>query len=70
MENPQPKPTTGHLESYVLKELLKIENCKFGYKLMNSSLPPRICELAATDQNGKSLNKLHPYNTRKKTSSQ
>ena len=48
------------------KDLLKLENCKFGFKLINALLPPQICDLSTTDQCGKSLNKRHSYNTRNK----
>ena len=47
-----------------IKELLKLENCKFGYKLFHHELPSRIEELSKTDQYGNPLIKSHVYNTR------
>ena len=47
-----------------IKELLKLENCKFGYKLFHPELPPWIEEFSKTDQHGNSLIKSHVYNTR------
>ena len=61
------KTTKNNYESLgilCITELLKFENCKFGYKLINSSLPIKICELTTTDQSGKALCKNHSYNTR------
>ena len=49
-----------------IKDLIKIENCKFGYKLKHHKLPPRVEELSKTDQHGNSLKKRHKYNTRRK----
>ena len=50
-----------------INELIKLENCKFGYKLSKQLLPPRISFLANHDQNDQSLLKTHPYQTRNKT---
>ena len=47
-----------------MKNLLELENCKLGFKLMNHELPPRIIELTNSDQFGNSLAKTHSYNTR------
>ena len=47
-----------------IKELLELENCKFGYKLLHHELPIRIEELLNHDQFGHSLQKTHRYNTR------
>ena len=49
-----------------IKELLKLENCKFGFKLSHHELPPCIEELSKMDQFGNSLIKSHLYNTRKR----
>ena len=49
-----------------VQELLELENCKFVYKLLTSSLPPRITEISYSDQTGKTLVKEHKYNTRSK----
>ena len=47
-----------------IKEMLELENCKFGFKLLQKDLPIHIMELATTDQFGNSLKKQHNYNTR------
>ena len=47
-----------------IKELLELENCKFGYKLLHRELPIRIEELSNHDQLGKTLQKKHKYKTR------
>ena len=48
-------------------DLIKLENCKFGYKLINGMLPEKIIQCTACDAMGKSLVKSHCYNTRNKT---
>ena len=49
-----------------LSDLIKLENCKFGFKLINGSLPEKITSLIVSDHTGKNLSKLHRYNTRHK----
>ena len=49
-----------------VNELLELENCKFGYKVINNSLPIRIMELTKTDHKGATLIKQHHYSTRQK----
>ena len=49
-----------------IKDLITLENCKFGYRLYHGDLPTRIINLTNTDQHGKRLNKQHNYNTRRK----
>ena len=49
-----------------VKDLLKLENQKFGYKLYHELLPTRVIELCCSDQYGMNLEKCHKYNTRKK----
>ena len=46
--------------------LLYLENCKFGYKLVNLLLPLTIIDCCVTDSHGQSLQKGHTYNTRNK----
>ena len=48
-------------------KLLKLENCKFGYKVTNGLLPKAILECAITDHKGMCLKKCHDYNTRNKS---
>ena len=50
-----------------IKDLLKLENCKFGYKLLHNLLPSRVNDLAKHDHSGKSLIKDHGYCTRQKS---
>ena len=45
-----------------LSDLKKLENCKFGFKLINGSLLEKIINLVASDQTEKS----HRYNTQHK----
>ena len=46
--------------------MFNLENCKFGFKLLSHELPPKIEELSKVTHQGKSLEKRHKYNTRKK----
>ena len=46
--------------------LIRLEHLKLGYRLLNKTLPPKIISLLTTDQNNKSLTKLHSYSTRNK----
>ena len=39
---------------------------KFGYKFLNNDLPVEIMNCAKNDHKGKSLVKIHRYNTRNK----
>ena len=47
-----------------LKELILLENCKFGYKVINHLLPKKILEIVTTDKNNATLTKTHLYDTR------
>ena len=47
-------------------DLIKLENVKFGYKLVNGMLPTKIELCTQTDAKGKSLKKVHTYATRQK----
>ena len=47
-----------------IKEMMELENCKFGFKLLQKDLPIHIMESANNDQFGNSLKKQHNYNTR------
>ena len=44
-----------------LDQLLSLENCKFGYKLLHHDLLECIGELVCSDQTGRSLQKIHKY---------
>ena len=60
------KQNYKNLQILRIKQLLNLENCKFGYKLLHHELPTKIEELSKLDHQGKSLEKWHNYNTRKK----
>ena len=49
-----------------VRQLIELENCKFGYKLINGDLPTAIVKCTLTDTKGGSLLKTHQYNTRTK----
>ena len=49
-----------------VRNLIKLENAKFGHKLRHKNLPRKIMECALTDQLGCRLDKTHKYNTRNK----
>ena len=47
-----------------IRQLITLENYKFGYKLLNETLPSNIVKCALSDQYGNSLKKTHRYCTR------
>ena len=49
-----------------LPSMITLENCKFGYQLINNILPSNISHCALTDHKGHSLVKKHSYHTRNK----
>ena len=49
-----------------LLNLIKLENYKLGYKLVNKMLPDKLSDEISLDKNNKPLNKKHGYNTRNK----
>ena len=60
---PSTKPKTDFLD---LSNLIKLENYKLGYKLINKMLPDKLSTDISLDKNNKPLNKRHGYNTRNK----
>ena len=66
-----PLNKTGNLNKVLgiltIKDMIKLENYKFGYKLNNNLLPTKTNELCYLDNNSQSLKKHHPYSTRNKT---
>ena len=62
-KNSSVKPRTDFLD---LQNLIKLENYKLGYKLMNKMLPDKLAADISLDKNNKPLNKKHGYNTRNK----
>ena len=49
-----------------LSSMVSLENCKFGYKLINNLLPKSVSTCALTDHKGRLLVKQHCYQTRNK----
>ena len=46
--------------------MIMLENYKFGYKLVNKTLPTKTQQLCYLDNKNESLKKKHQYNTRNK----
>ena len=67
------KPKTEINKSYsdlkilTLDQLIELEHNTLTYKISKGSLPMKIREIIHCDQNIKSLQKNHNYNTRKKS---
>ena len=61
-----PKATSKSLDILSIEEMIKLENMKFGYKLVHHMLPTRIVEICYEDSNNQSLIKAHKYSTRNK----
>ena len=51
-----------------IKELIKMQEIKVGYRLINKMLPNKISQQLQSDSKRKSLIKTHTYNTRGKKS--
>ena len=49
-----------------INELIKLQEIKIGYRLLNKLLPNKISQQLQCDPNQKSLIKVHSYNTRRK----
>ena len=62
-KNSSVKPRTDFLN---LLNLIKLENYKLCYKLMNKMLPDKLAADISLDKNNKPSNKKHGYNTRNK----
>ena len=61
-----PKATPKSLSLLGLDDMIKLENMKFGYKLIHHKLPIRITEICNKDSRSHSLIKTHNYSTRNK----
>ena len=48
------------------EQLIKLEQCKLGFKLCNNLLPTNLAKCMNEDHNMKSITKTHRYPTRKK----
>ena len=62
----QPKGKLSSLNILGLEEMIKLENMKFGYKLVHHMLPLRIIEICHEDSRTQSLTKTHKHSTRNK----
>ena len=49
-----------------IKEILRLENIKFGYRKINNLLPITISRSLSVDAKNRDLTKQHKYNTRLK----
>ena len=49
-----------------LTDMIRLENMKFGYKLIHQMLPTKIIETCLSDNKHQPLIKTHPYSTRNK----
>ena len=49
-----------------IRNIINLEKCKFGWKLVNRQLPRALMRCALTSHKGDSLEKKHSYNTRNK----
>ena len=65
-----PLNKSGNLNKYLgiltVNSMIKLENYKFGYKLINKILPIKTQQLCYLDDKNKSLEKKHQYQTRNK----
>ena len=61
-----PSKTRKQLKILNFKDMIKLENYKFGHKLQNKMLPPRIIKASQTDSRGTLTTKQHKYPTRHK----
>ena len=57
----------GDLKILTLDQLIELEHNKLAYKISKGTLPRKIKGIIHCDQNNKSLQKNHSYNTRKKS---
>ena len=60
------KETYIDLKILQIKQIIKLETVKFAYKIKESLLPEQIMNCIHTDQFGRSLKKVHGYNTSNK----
>ena len=49
-----------------VKDIIKLQNLKLGFKVQHSQLPENVLTVCITDSNRNSLIKHHPYNTCRK----
>ena len=66
-----PLNKTGNLNKELgiltIKDMIKLENFQFSYKLNNNLLPVKTTELCYLDNKSNSLRKHHPYSTHNET---
>ena len=62
-----PKNKSGNLNKELgilsIENLIKLENCKFGYKIKHKLLPKKTYKLCYLDSTNKSLTKMQKYCT-------
>ena len=65
-----PSNKRGNLNKYLgiltIHNMIMLENYKFGYKLVNKTLPTKTQQLCYLDNKNESLRKQHQYNTHNK----
>ena len=67
-KNKNTELTYKNLKILKIKELIKMQEIKVGYRLINKLLPNKISQQLQSDSKKKSLLKTHTYNTRGKKS--
>ena len=65
--NKETKSAYEELKILTLDQLIELEHNKLAYKITKGHLPKKIKEIINCDQNNKPLQKIHKYNTRKKS---
>ena len=63
MAKPSPN-LSKELGILTIESMIKLENMKFGYKLINQMLPKKISEICYLDSRQQLLVKSHHYSTR------
>ena len=59
--------TNENLGILTINEMIRLENMKFGYKLVHQMLPQKIVEICYVDNKHQSLINSHQYSTRNKS---
>ena len=59
-----PRNASKRLNILNIRDMLKLVNLKFAYKLANKQLPPRIITICQEDSKKNTLLPKHQYNTR------
>ena len=68
IQNKQTKSTPNkNLGILTIEKIIRLENMKFGYKLVHQILPQKIVEICYEDSKQQSLTKTHQYSIRNKS---